>query len=208
MTPPLSQAVPLISARDLSYCTDKGRILFQHLNFVLPEGEILWVEGPAGSGKSTLLRLLGGTQVASSGEIDRQLEPEEIGFIPQLSQSQFLLPQTFLDILEVEAGDRDEALKLTSLGLLDENDFSLTWATASLALRQRLLLTAALLKEPKLLILDDPFPPLDPQSQDRISLALVEYVTGPPLRSIVVVSPEPLYDVASFGIPVRQLRRG
>lgn len=182
--------------------------MFQHLNFVLPAGEVLWIEGAAGTGKSTLLRLLGGTQVASSGEIDRQLEPEEIGFVPQLAKVRFLLPQTFLDILEVEAGDREEARKLTSLGLLDEKDLGLTWAAASLALRQRLLLTTALLKQPRLLILDEPFPPLDAESQDRISLALVEHVTGPPLRSIIVVSPDPLHDVASFGIPVQPLRLG
>ncbi len=206
MTPDLDST--LLSARDLGYCTDGGHFLFQNLNFSLAAGEILWVRGPLGSGKSTLLRLLGGTQVASSGDVERQMEPEEIGFIPQLRNAVFHLPQTFLGILEGEAGDRESALKLESLGLLDKNDFSLSWKAASQAMRQRLLLTIALMKQPRLLILDDPFHDSDAQGQDRISLALVEFLEGDTSSSLVLVSATPLDDIASFGIPIRQISLG
>ena len=94
------------------------------------------------------------------------------------------------------------------MGMDYKSHFSLGWKDASQALRQRLLLTIALLKKPRLLILDEPFHSLDDDSRDRISLALVEFLENETTASLVVVSPIPLIDIASFGIPIREISLG
>lgn len=198
----------LLAARDLSFSTDSGRVLFQKLNFSLEAGQILWVQGANGSGKTTLVRLLVGTQVADSGDIDCRVEPEEIGFVPQLQNVDFHLPLTFLDILDVEVGSRAAAEQADCLGLLDKRHLSLFWNTASGGERQRLLLTVALMKQPRLLILDEPFNHLDEMSQRRISQSLVDYLRKDFPKAMVVVSHQPLRAIEECGIPIQKVALG
>jgi ABC-2 type transport system ATP-binding protein len=145
------------------------------VSFTIRPGEILGYLGPNGAGKSTTVKMLTGLLEPSSGrvlfhgqDIRRDLKgfqrrlgyvPEEPHLYPHLSGREYLqlagrlrgLPRRVLE------PKMDELLRL--VGLWDDRHASL--ASYSKGMRQKILLLAALLHDPELLILDEPFSGLD-----------------------------------------------
>jgi ABC-2 type transport system ATP-binding protein len=145
------------------------------VSFTIRPGEILGYLGPNGAGKSTTVKMLTGLLEPTSGrvlfhgqDIRRDLKgyqrhlgyvPEEPHLYPHLSGREYLqlagrlrgLPRRVLE------PKMDELLRL--VGLWDERHASL--ASYSKGMRQKILLLAALLHDPELLILDEPFSGLD-----------------------------------------------
>ena len=149
-----------------------------NLNLTVPGGEIFGFIGPNGAGKTTTIKILGGVLAPTSGEvsicgIDMRAEPEKakqrIGFIPdrpylyeKITAMEFLQftadlygvePQTFM------ARAREN---LRQFSLLD-------WAeelieSFSHGMKQRLIMAAALLHDPDVLIVDEPMVGLDPRA--------------------------------------------
>jgi ABC-2 type transport system ATP-binding protein len=145
------------------------------VSFTIRPGEILGYLGPNGAGKSTTVKMLTGLLEPTSGrvifhgqDIRRDLKgfqrrlgyvPEEPHLYPHLSGREYLqlagrlrgLPRRILE------PKMDELLRL--VGLWDDRHASL--AGYSKGMRQKILLLAALLHDPELLILDEPFSGLD-----------------------------------------------
>jgi ABC-2 type transport system ATP-binding protein len=145
------------------------------VSFTIRPGEILGYLGPNGAGKSTTVKMLTGLLEPTSGrvlfhgqDIRRDLKgfqrhlgyvPEEPYLYPHLSGREYLqlagrlrgLPRRSLD------PKMDELLRL--IGLWDDRHASI--ASYSKGMRQKILLLAALLHDPELLILDEPFSGLD-----------------------------------------------
>jgi ABC-2 type transport system ATP-binding protein len=145
------------------------------VSFTIRPGEILGYLGPNGAGKSTTVKMLTGLLDPTSGrvlfhgqDIRRDLKgfqrrlgyvPEEPFLYPHLSGREYLqlagrlrgLPRRSLE------PKMDELLRL--IGLWEDRHASL--ASYSKGMRQKILLLAALLHDPELLILDEPFSGLD-----------------------------------------------
>src|SRR5690242_4950247 len=153
-----------------------GRILaVRDVTFTIRRGEILGYLGPNGAGKSTTVKMLTGLIEPSDGQIlfdgksvyddltafQRQIGyvPEEPHLYPHLSGREYLqlvgrlrgMPRPQLEF------KMDEFLRL--MGLWDDRHAPL--ASYSKGMRQKILLSAALLHDPELLILDEPFSGLD-----------------------------------------------
>ena len=142
------------------------------LDLVVEGGGVHGFLGPNGSGKTTTIRMLLGMVRANAGELrlfDRvvpQALPEVIGDIGALVETPLFFP-TFtgrrnLELLAITAGVApvrvDEVL--ATVGLLDRSSDHVKGY--SLGMKQRLGIAAALLKKPRLLILDEPSNGLDP----------------------------------------------
>jgi len=146
-----------------------------NVNFVIRPGEILGYLGPNGAGKSTTVKILTGLLEPTSGrvrfhgqEIRDNLKayqrrigyvPEEPHLYPHLSGREYLqlvgrLRGLRRGVLEPRM---DELLRL--VGLWEDRHSPL--AGYSKGMRQKILLLAALLDDPELLILDEPFSGLD-----------------------------------------------
>jgi putative ABC transport system ATP-binding protein len=168
----------------------KGRSIVAALrgvDLVIEDGEWLAVQGPTGHGKSTLLQILGGLDRPSSGVVDfdgrdlaqlretqvTKVRAESIGFvfqtfnlIPTLSALENV--ETALVPLRVGAAARRQraTLALQSVGLGDR--LSHVPGELSGGQQQRVAIARALVKEPKVLLADEPTGNLDEDTRDEI----------------------------------------
>jgi ABC-2 type transport system ATP-binding protein len=160
------------------------------------EGDRYGLLGPNGSGKTTLLRMLLGLMFATSGEIEvagHQVPRESARVLPQIgaliegpAAYGYLSGRANLALLDAAGpgepgGGRrtrrarvGEALERVGLGAIDGRPVR----AYSLGMRQRLGLAAALLRRPRLLILDEPTNGLDPRGIREIRDLLVELNAG------------------------------
>jgi ATPase subunit of ABC transporter with duplicated ATPase domains len=74
------------------------------------------------------------------------------------------------------------------ISLLKNLDLTKKWNTASGGERQKVLLAAALLKNPVLLVLDEPFNHVDKDSSLELETSLQEYLISHPQSSLMIVS--------------------
>ncbi|MDY6792297.1 MAG: ABC transporter ATP-binding protein [Thermodesulfobacteriota bacterium] len=147
-----------------------------HLNLSIQKGEIFGFIGPNGAGKTTTIKMIGGVLEPTSGSvmiagIDMKKHPEKakskIGFIPDRPYLyEKLTGMEFLKfVADLYGVDADVFLKKASQHL---NMFSLLdWSNEliesySHGMKQRLIMAAALLHDPEVIIVDEPMVGLDP----------------------------------------------
>ena len=165
-----------ISVKDLSKKYESG-FAVAHANFEVPQGTICGFVGPNGAGKTTTIRMLlglisptGGTAEVLGHTIDhpeRYLSQvgamiEGPAFYPALSGEENLKVLATLGGFPIE---RVSEL-ITTVGLEGRGDSK--YKTYSLGMKQRLGIAAALLPNPKILILDEPTNGLDPEGIQEV----------------------------------------
>lgn len=150
-------------------------------------GAVTGLLGPNGSGKSTLLHILVGLLTPTTGtvavvdELGAASAAEtrrRMGFCPDdLPQPDLLTAREYLDLVQGVRGIRvdEAAIHFMSAGLrLDEHLDSLV-GTYSHGMKRKLQLIAALLHRPSVLILDEPFRGLDPESGAIVRTLITRY---------------------------------
>ena len=152
MTPELPNI--LISAKDL-YLKAGRNDLVEAVSLEVSEGEIVSVIGPNGAGKTSLLKLLLGLYKPDRGSIRKRLGLR-VGYLPQKTNIDPILPLSVARMMTLtESFSRKEvetALVETGvISLIDEPVQTLSGGEF-----QRMMLARALLREPELLVLDEP----------------------------------------------------
>lgn len=154
---------PLISVSGLTVRFGEAATL-DGVSLTVRAGEIVTVIGPNGAGKTTLLRVILGLTKADSGQVSRRAKLR-IGYMPQSIAIDDTLPLTvsrFLDLGgRVAKGRRREVLEKVGVRrLLDQPLQRISGGEM-----QRVLLGRALLRDPELLVLDEPARGLDVAGQ-------------------------------------------
>ena len=176
--------------RDVTKCYTRGKDAVHALDGVdlsIADGDRLVIQGPTGGGKSTLLQMLGGLDRPTSGEVVldgtdlarlseaklTRVRSENIGFV---FQSFNLIPtltaqenvETALVPLAVKVKERREraAEALTSVGLGER--LGHLPGEMSGGQQQRVAIARALVKQPKVLLADEPTGNLDESMRDEI----------------------------------------
>jgi sulfonate transport system ATP-binding protein len=147
-----------------------GRQVLHGLDLSIRAGEFVALLGRSGTGKSTLLRILGGLDPEYGGDVlvseRRAVVFQEHRLIPWLR----VLPNVTLG-LRSGAGGQD-ALRAHALGALAEvglDSHARAWpVTLSGGEAQRVALARALVREPQLMLLDEPFGALDALTRGRM----------------------------------------
>ncbi|MEX0965077.1 MAG: zinc ABC transporter ATP-binding protein ZnuC [Pseudohongiellaceae bacterium] len=141
--------------------------ILEHISLTIEEGQIVTLIGPNGAGKTTLVRIALGLLQADAGTIYHR-SALRIGYMPQRVHVEPTLPLTVNRFLKL-ANRRDrgllsatlEQLKIAHLGQQQ-------LAEISGGELQRVLLARALLREPELLILDEPAQGVDLAGQAEL----------------------------------------
>jgi len=135
------------------------REVLADLDLTVSQGEFVALLGASGSGKTTLLRILAGLEMASSGEV---LVPEVRTVVyqePRLVASMRVWRNVVIGLPRGEATRQRAVAALREVGLEAHAD---SWpGTLSGGEAQRVALARALVREPQLLLLDEPFAALD-----------------------------------------------
>lgn len=202
--PPMGMLRPKIlegrlELRHLSFSYPGSTATLQNLNLCLEPGSFTAIVGPSGAGKSTLLRVLLGLYPPSEGQVlldGHDLQSYDAAWLRArmawVPQETLLFAGTVQENLSVLApGASPEAMQqaLQTVGLypevglptlLDDEGGGL-----SVGQRQRLAIAAALLREAKILLLDEITSALDKQSEGQVVAALEAVRPG---RTVVVVA--------------------
>jgi len=148
------------------------------LNLLVKKGEIFGFIGPNGAGKTTTIKMIGGILAPSAGSvtvagIDIQKEPEKakrkIGFIPdrpylyeKLTGREFLKFTADLYGVPADIFNKKAQQNLEMFSLADWSDELIE--SYSHGMKQRLIMSAALLHDPEVIIVDEPMVGLDPMA--------------------------------------------
>jgi len=170
----MSEGDPVVEARGLALGY-RGQAVLSGLDWTVRPGETWFLLGPNGSGKTTLLRGVLGLLAPLAGALRRHPELaslENTGFVPQRSQINPTLPTTVREFV---------GLGLVGMRRAARDPGALAWALARVDLdglagrdlralsggqRQRALVARALVRHPRLLVLDEPTEGLDVASEE------------------------------------------
>ncbi len=163
----------------------------QNLSFEVQPGEVVGLLGPNGSGKSTTVKILTGLLRPTTGEVrldgvdifaNVQAYKAMVGYVPEEPHMySYLTGPEYLQLIgrlrqlpDARLDDKiDRFLKL--LGIYD--DRYQTLSSYSKGMRQKILIAAAVLHDPRIVILDEPFSGLD-VSAARALKAFVRELAG------------------------------
>ena len=148
------------------------REIIKNLNFTVKEGEIYGFLGPNGAGKTTTIRMLVGLISQTSGEVricganlkdNKEKALKDVGAVVENPELYKYLSgrENLMQIARIRKVSKEEVEELIKLVGL-ENRINDKVKKYSLGMKQRLGLAAALIGNPKLLILDEPTNGLDP----------------------------------------------
>lgn len=157
---------PLISAHSIQV-SRAGQTVLQDIDLLIMPAEIVTLVGLNGSGKSTLIRVLAGLMQPDSGRVERR-EGLRIGYCPQHAHPDPNLPMTVQNFLGLTNGGRkaliEQVLQEVGIDGLQQRQL----AQLSGGEYQRLLLARAMLREPDLLLLDEPLAGVDVAGQSDL----------------------------------------
>jgi NitT/TauT family transport system ATP-binding protein len=168
---------PLISLSHIRKEFANGTVALEDLSMEVAEGEFLSLLGPSGCGKSTALRLIANLADVSAGSItwpSGGSARSDIGFVfqePTLMPWASVTDNVYLP-LKLRGLSKSEALPkiMETLELVGLADFAKVYPRElSGGMKMRVSVARALVTEPKLLLMDEPFAALDEITRFRLN---------------------------------------
>jgi NitT/TauT family transport system ATP-binding protein len=213
----------IVALSNVGKTFESGTVALRGFDLAVHDGEFVSLLGPSGCGKSTALRIIAGLSAASQGAVEWPGGEESAGRIGFVFQEPTLMPwadvasnvRLPLDLADTDAPHAAVAQALARVGLLD---FARAYPRElSGGMKMRASIARALVTEPHLLLMDEPFAALDEINRFKLNndlLALwqelrrtVIFVTHSVFESvylsqrIVVMTPRPGRVFTEIAIP-------
>lgn len=202
--------IDVVSTRGLSFKYDTKDVL-KDVSFDVKAGDYVGLVGPNGSGKSTLVRIILGLEKPGAGEVRLFGQPtqrfqrwDRVGYLPQRNNiSSRFFPAKVKEVVALglvprrpeRTRGRDEEAIARALALMDIVDIRDKLINElSGGQQQRVLLARALVKEPELLILDEPTVAIDPEIRERFFDVIVNINRNEGVTVLLVT-----HDTSSIG---------
>ncbi|MGA9147628.1 MAG: nitrate/sulfonate/bicarbonate ABC transporter ATP-binding protein [Candidatus Nanopelagicales bacterium] len=194
---------PLMTLQDIrkSFATTDGEhLVLDGIDLTIEPGEVLALLGKSGSGKSTLLRCIAGLMAPSSGEVligDRQLDGpnsqtamvfQTFALLPWLTVQQNV--ELGLEARGIESKERTQKAQ-RAIELIGLDGFEDAFPKElSGGMRQRVGFARALVVEPDVLLMDEPFSALDVLTAETLRNELIELIANHEftISSVVIVT--------------------
>jgi ABC-type multidrug transport system fused ATPase/permease subunit len=195
--PPLPDGGGLVELRDVSFRYGDGRYILRNIDLTVQPGRTVAVVGATGSGKSTMVMLLPRLYDVSEGQLlidHADVRDVEVGSLRRevafVSDDPFLFSATVRDNIAYARPDASDeevfeaARRAGADGFIEslpkgyETRIGERGYTLSGGQRQRIAIARALLKDPRILILDDATSSVDATTESRITRALGELAEG------------------------------
>jgi NitT/TauT family transport system ATP-binding protein len=208
VAPAAERRRPIIELEGVSktYRTRDGDIpSLRPIDFTVGEGEFVVIVGPSGCGKTTLLKMLAGLLTPSGGEV--RIEGKSItkphSNIGIVFQTALLLPwrSVFSNVMmpvEVKglprAAYEQRARDLLRLTGLQGFESKYPWQLSG-GMQQRVAICRALVHDPKLMLMDEPFGALDALTREKMNVELqrIQGETGKTVLLITHSIPEAVF---------------
>ncbi|MBN2533369.1 MAG: ABC transporter ATP-binding protein [Spirochaetales bacterium] len=187
-----------VEFRDVSFYYKKGEMVLDNITFTCNPGYVVALVGPTGSGKSTLINIIPGFYPYKSGSI--RIDGKELSTIPLhelrrhigiVEQEPFLFSRTIRENIAYGAGDGigmkeiEQAAKAAAIHevIMDfpekyDTLIGERGTTLSGGQKQRIALARTILKNPRILILDDATSSVDAGTEEQINRALHTIMKG------------------------------
>ena len=166
------------------------KIVLDNVDLAVRQGTFCSVVGPSGCGKSTLFRILLGQEPATSGNVlmlakpvggpgvDRGIVYQRYSLFPHLTVLENValartLPASFLERLRHRKEMEDAAMHLLERVRMAEHAQKYPHELSG-GMQQRVAIAQALLAEPRILLMDEPFGALDPETREAMQIFLLE----------------------------------
>jgi NitT/TauT family transport system ATP-binding protein len=197
----MNDILSLLAARDvMKYFGDDRRPVLEHVSVELNEGEFVALLGPSGSGKSTLLRILAGLMEPSGGDVlvhgtllegpnpNVAIVFQSFALFPWLD----VLQNVELGLLSIDVSDeerRQRAVKAIDLIGLDGFEEAFPKELSG-GMKQRVGFARALVVQPEVLFMDEPFSALDVLTAENLRTELQELWLAKtmPTKAVVMVT--------------------
>jgi NitT/TauT family transport system ATP-binding protein len=178
-----AQSVIAVRRLSKSYATANGPLVaLENIDFAVAEGEFIAVLGPSGCGKSTLLKILAGLFPPSGGEATLRGTAiagprRDIGVVfqsPVLFPWRSVLQNVMLpaDVQRLGRAQHERvALDLLALVGLGGFEHRHPWELSG-GMQQRVAIVRALIHDPAMLLMDEPFGALDAMTREQMNLEL------------------------------------
>lgn len=155
----------LLSAHQISFKRQQKNIL-HNINLQLKAKQITTIIGPNGAGKSSLLKILLGLEKPSTGRVERRHQLK-LGYMPQRLRQHSNLPVNVSRFLAFSGANKTDIQSILDK-LSISNIANTLLSQVSGGELQRVLLARALLRQPNLLILDEPVQGVDINGQNEL----------------------------------------
>jgi NitT/TauT family transport system ATP-binding protein len=201
---PVQSDTPLVEVKNLKHVYGKGAgpglVVLDDVNVTLRPNEIVGLLGRSGSGKSTLLRSIAGLIHPTAGTVQVRDMPDESAAhgVSMVFQSFALFPwltvQKNVELgLEAQGVPQEERRKraLAAVDLIGLDGFENAYPKElSGGMRQRVGLARALVVQPSVLLMDEPFSALDVLTAETLRTDLLDLWSEGrmPIRSILIVT--------------------
>ena len=190
----------MLTVKNISFGYSKNKTVLNNFSFTVQEGEHLCVMGESGCGKSTLLKAIYGLLDIPKGSLfwnDTQILGPEFNLVPGFEQFKYvaqdfdLMPYTSVKenikkFLSRFYPEESEARTQELLEVIEMKAFENTKVkNLSGGQKQRVAIARALAKEPKLLLLDEPFGQIDNFKKNTLRRSLFRYLKDKNIACVV-----------------------